>query len=788
MISNYVKVAARGMLRHKGFSLINLAGLSLGMATTLSILLWVADELSYDRFHVNCQQIYRVTEDQVNADGEPFPVAVTPEPLGPGLKADFPEVLDYTRIMAASRTVVAHGETTFYDDGLVFADPSLLTLFTFPLVKGDPKTVLSDMHSIVISETAARKYFGSEDPVGQTLRIFNAVDFVVSGVARDVPRNSHLQFNLLGAFDILLNEFGVTGGWSNNSFYTYVQLHPGADAAKLGAQIRKYLPTKNRGSAVQLNLQPLEDIHLRSAYAIDLRGATHDRSRNMYILVIVAFLVLLTACINFMNLTTARSGLRSKEVGLRKAVGAGRPELMRQFFGESLLLAAISGAIALVIVRLFLPLFNTATGKSISAAVLTSPAALIVLAGMILVTGLVAGIYPALVMSAFKPAAIFRGESFTGSRSAMFRKALVVLQFSLSTAFIVGSFIVAHQVRYMEKSDTGYDRNGIIYFRMRQGIKESYAAFRNDLLQTPGVLSVAASSDIPTYTVHSSWGFEWEGMSPRDRMLMHSFSVDHDYIRTLGMEMAAGRGFSPRFPTDTGAYVVNEAAVRAMGVRDPIGKSVSLWGNPGRIIGVVKDFHYKSFHNSIEPLVLRIDPQDDTYALVRVSAERLAGSLAAIGRIHDRYNPGYPFEYKFLDESLGALYETDRRFGTIAEMFTWLAVFISCLGLFGLASFSIERRTKEIGVRKVLGARISGIAALLAKDFLRWVALSNLIALPVAYYGMSRWLSSYAYRDAIPAWAFVAAVGLSLGIALLTISYHCLRAATSKPVNALRYE
>jgi putative ABC transport system permease protein len=788
MIQNYTVIALRNVRKHKAYSLVNVAGLGIGIAVSLFIFLWIRDEVSFDRFHADYRNIYRLTEDQKNADGTIFPVAVTPELLGPGLKEDFPEVLEYARFRPIGRILVASGEKQFYESGLTFADPSFLRMFSFPLVKGDPATALAGLESVVITESTARKYFGNEDPVGRTLRLADAMDLQVTGVLRDIPRNSHLRFAILGNFGFVQEKLGFGRGWWNNDYYTYVQLAPNANLARLSPVVSKYLTKIAPEATISVRLQPLRDIHLRSSYAIDLDGASQIRAQYIQIFAGIALVVLLIACINYMNLATARAGLRSREVGVRKVVGASRPEIMRQFFGESLLFAAVSCLAAAGLVRLLLPEFNGLTGKAVAPAVLADPTIIVFLAGTALVAGLTSGIYPAFFLSAFKPASIFRGGSLSGTRSALFRKSLVVLQFALSTAFIAGTLVVASQIRYMQTRNLGYDKDAVVHFRIRGDLRRNCQAFKEELSRTAGILGVTSSSDIPTYTVHSTTAFSWQGETPGDYLLVHQFSVGYDYFETLGMKMAEGRSFSRQFPSDKEAFIVNETAARRMGYKEALGKWVSLYGRKGPIIGVVKDFNFKSLHTPVEPLVLRIEPGRDSYVLVKLRSRNLAAGLETIRRVHAKYNPRHPLEYEFLDDSLGELYRSDRRFGAIVGIFTGLAIFISALGLFGLASFLIERRTKEIGIRKILGADMGRIVALLSGDFLRWVALANLIAVPPAAFSMSRWLRSFAYRTSLSPWVFVGAAGLTIGIAMLTISVHCYRAAASNPAESLRFE
>jgi putative ABC transport system permease protein len=788
MIKNYAVVALRNFRKHRSYSLINIAGLAIGMAVTVFIFLWIRDELSYDRFHAGARDIYRLTEDQRGADGSIFPVAVTPELLGPGLKADFPEVREFVRVRPLGRNLMANGDRRFLEGGLIFADPSFFAVFSFPLVKGDPATALASPDAMIITESAGRKYFGTEDPMGRTLRFLDMFDFKVTGVARDVPRNSHLQFALVGNFEFVMKQLGYGGGWWNNNFYTYIRLVPGADPARLAEPVHDYFQKISPRSTTFLRLQPLVDIRLRSHYAIDIGGASQVRAQDVQIFAVVAFLVLLIACINYMNLATARSGLRSREVGVRKVVGAGRPEIIRQFFGEAFLFATVAGLVAAGLLRLLLAPFNGLTGKAVAPAELAAAPVLLFLAGSVVFAGLLSGIYPALFLSSFRPVSIFRGASLTGTRSALFRKSLVVVQFALSTVFIAGTLVIGSQIRYMRTKDLGYKSDAVVHFRIRGALAQNYQAFKDDLARTAGILGVTASSDIPTYTVHSTTDFSWEGKAAGDYLLVHQFSVDYDYFETLGMTMAAGRSFSRDFPTDRDAFIVNETAAKRMDLKEPIGKWVALYSRKGPIVGVVKDFNFKSLHAAVEPLVLRIEPERNAYVMVKMRYAGTAAGLETIGRLHAKYNPNHPFEYEFLDESVGELYRSDRRFGAIVGAFTGLAIFISALGLFGLASFLIERRTKEIGIRKILGAETGGLVVLLSKDFLQWVALANVIAMPIVLAAMNSWLRSFAYRTSVSAWPFAAAGALALGVAMLTISLHCFRAASANPTGSLRYE
>jgi putative ABC transport system permease protein len=789
MFGNYFKVALRNILRHKGFSIINMFGLAVGMAVCILILLWVWDETSYDRFHENIDELYRVVEHQNYTSGSMFPVAVTPEPIGPALKDDYPEVLEFARLRVFRNVLVEYKDSAFFEDGICLADPSLLDMFDFPLLEGNKESVLPGPESIVLSERMAKKYFRNEDPLGKTIAFFNGVDMVVSGVMKDIPRNSHLQFDFLGHFDFIQKNFGWGRGWHNNNYYTYVLLQKNSDVERLGAEVFEYFQKIGQESGTKFLLQPVKDIHLRSYFAIDIYGATQNRAIYVYVFSVVALIVILIACINFMNLSTARSAIRAKEVGMRKVVGGMRPDIIRQFFGESILFACLAAVCAAVLVKVFLPAFNNLTGKALVFSLFSDVRILLFFVGIALVTGLISGIYPALFISAFQPVKVLKGGSASGFRGTFLRKALVVFQFSLSIVFIAGTLIVSSQLRYVRNRNLGFNKEHIINFTMGGFLGDRYQAFKDELLQSPNIVGVTKSSDRLTYTVHSTGAFHWEGRNPDDHMLVHQFSIDHDYVKTLGMEIVAGRDLSREFPSDaTSSFLVNETLAGLLGYEDPIGKAVTLYNRKGPIVGVIKDFNYKSAHKKIEPLILRIEPERDRIVYVRIAGGDVPRTLAAIEETYKKHVPELPFSFAFLDESLESLYQSDRRTGRIFSYFTILAIFISCLGLFALASFMIELRTKEIGVRKVMGATLPRITVLLTKDFLKWIAAAIVIALPTAYFAMQVWLNNFAYRTAISVWTFVLAASAALAVALATISYQSIKSARANPADCLRYE
>jgi len=789
MLKNYLKIILRNIRKHKVYSFINITGLSIGMACCILILFWVQDELSYDRFHNNIDELHRVVQHQHYSDGALFPVAVTPEPMGPAFKAEYPEILEYTRFRPFGSVLIEHKDNAYYEKGFGFADSSFFRMFTFAFIQGDPRTALNGLNSVVITQQMANKYFGDDDPLGKTLTLNNQVDFMVTGVIEKVPPNSHLQFDFMGSFSRLFSDLGWSGGWWNNSYYTYVQVVKDCDIPSINSKIFEYLKKINERSSAKFFLQPVKDIHLYSSYAIDLEG--HSESKSVYVTIfsMIAGFVLLIGCINFMNLTTARSANRAKEIGLRKVVGAKRMDLMKQFFGESMLLTLIALLIAIILVWLALPAFNELSGKQVGFGLFNHPKIIFGLVIIVLTTGVVSGSYPAIFLSSLQPVKTFKDASRSGTMGSHLRKGLVVLQFSLSIILIMGALTVYHQLDFMQNKKLGYDQDHILHFRKRGNLNSQYESFKNELSQNPNILGVTTSSDLPTYTVHSTSAIAWEGKGPDDRVLMHRFSVDHDYIKTFGIEMIEGRDFSKEITTDTEAgYVVNEEAVKQMGLDSPIGKRFTLYNFEGQIIGVMKNFHFKSLHVKIEPLVLKIRPSWDRYVFVRVRSEDMSSNIKFIEKVHQRFNTDYPFEFTFLEDTIDRLYREERRISRVVQYFTCLALFISCIGLFGLAAFMAEQRTKEIGIRKVLGSSVSGIVLILSKAFAKWVLVANVLAWPTAYFLLNRWLQNFAYRTSLPWWIFFLSGWIALMVALVTVSYQSIRASLVNPVEALKYE
>ena len=785
MLKNYLKVILRNIRKHKGYSFINITGLAIGMACCLLISIWVLDELSYDRFHTNAPQLYRVEEDQ-QYSGRVFHVTVTPHPLAPALIEEIPEILDATRYVWSGGLLFRYGEKAFFEYSIRAVDPSFFQMFTFPLIKGDKNRALESAYSIVINEDIAEKYFGMEDPLGKVITINNTHEFTVDGVIQSVPHNSILQFEVLIPY-AFLEKIGRTNlEFGSNSIGTYVQLRPNATMDQVNAKISGFIKAKVPDSATELVLKPLTRIHLHSywGYEKDVGAIQY-----VYMFSIIALFVLLIACINFMNLSTARSSNRAKEVGMRKVVGALKSHLIRQFYGESVVFAFIALILAVIIVTVMLPIFSDFADKDLSWNVGGIVTILIGLTAITFFTGLVAGSYPALFLSAFQPVKVIRGALKSGAASSWFRKILVVVQFSLSILLVIGTVVVYQQLTYMKNKRLGWDKEHLVYIPLRDDVRKVYDTLKTELVKDPHVLNVTASSQLPSNIGSNSSNFNWEGKDPNFTTLIGNNSVDFDFIETLKIEMKEGRSFSKEYSSDASSgFVINEEVAKLMGRESVVGESCMFFGREGTIIGVTRNWHYQPVRNEIEPLAIYIEPEWNRVMLIRIPTGNISESIKSIETVWKRVIPTYPFEYYFLDENFDEMYRTEESIGTLLKYFTVLAVFVACLGLFGLASFTSEQRTKEIGIRKVLGANVSNITLLLCREFFLLVLVSNIIAWPVAYFLMKGWLQKYAYRTSLSVFIFVAAMGIALMVAFLSVSFQAIRAATANPVDSLRYE
>ena len=793
MLKNYLKIAFRNLWRHRVFSFINIMGLTVGMAACFLIFLYIRFELSYDSFHTKADRIYRVVSDiktpteVINAGG---PSWAAP----PNIKDEFAEVESFVRT-TSDNLLIRKGDVKFQEENALWADSSLFKIFDFKLLKGNPQTALKEPFSVVFSETSAKKYFGDKDPMGQTLMITGeGLAATVTGVMKDIPENSQIKADMVLSMTTITKQWNksLDSQWGNYGAQAYILLKPGTNAKNLQSKFPAFLERRN-GTEMKksqmyatLLLEPLRDVYLRSTR----NGSKTGNINNVYIFAIVAIFILLIACINFVNLTTARSAERAKEVGIRKVVGAAKTQLARQFIGESIIICLIAFILAVLLSAIFLPSFNQLAGKTISDGIFQHGQYVFYLFIAAIAIGLLAGIYPAFVLSSFKPVIVLKGRFATGNRGILLRKGLVVAQFSISVALIIGTIVVYNQMNYMRSRDLGFSKDQMMV--MDTNGDPGKEAFRQAITSIPAVKATAMSSSVPGSGNPGAYSEIENKKGELQIANLDLYYVDFDYIPLFKIKMAAGRPFSKDFMTDTTqAMVLNEAAVKMFGYSSPqqaIGKRFKQWGREGKIIGVTKDFHFRALQEPIKPLSMRIEPGGSNLVSVNVAAANLPATIAAIENKWKTLIPNRPFSYFFLDEYFNKQYRGEERFGKLFLNFAILAIFISCLGLLGLASYSTMQRTKEIGIRKVMGASVKGIINLLSKEFLTLVVLSFFIAMPVAWYFMHAWLKDFAYRTDISWWVFVLAGILALLIAITTVSFQAIKAAIANPVKSLRTE
>jgi putative ABC transport system permease protein len=784
MFKNYFKTAFRALKRHRAYSILNIVGLAAGITCALLIWLWVQDELGFDKFHKNAKTLYRVEREGQNPS--------TPYPMAPAIKAEIPEVANVTRTGNPGTVLVQAGERSFYENTIRAVDPAFLTMFTFPLVRGDAAAVLSNPFSIVISWDMADKYFPGRDPIGQSLTANKEFVFTVTGVMKNPPTNSSLRPHFLVSVDRMDDLRNTRSYWKNinrwdlGAFQTWVELRNPATAASVGEKITAIYNSHTQWAQGPRKLMPLVEIRLA-------------QSRSQVLLFSgLALFVLLVACINFMNLATARATSRAKEIGLRKVVGAFRKHIIAQFYGETFLTTLLAVLAAAVLFIVLFPAFQRIAGKEIGlGAVLNWRFGLGILT-VILLTGFFAGSYPALLLSALHPAKTLKGEWRAGRRAASFRKILVVFQFALSAFLLISTGIISRQVNYMRTMNVGYDKDNLITVALQDDTAKTYATLKNELREETLIAGVTASFQLPTDNGMQETGTRWEGIDLKTNPYVFYDAVDYDYAETLGLGLAAGRSFSRTFGSDEGgAFLVNERQVKQMklaSAEEALGKTLSSWGKTGPIVGVLKDYHFQSAQNVIEPQVIfcRGDQWGGrnklSYAMFRLKGGLIREGLSRIHAAWTRVNPGHPFDYRFFDEAFDTMYRSDERLGTMIKYFALMAVLIAGLGLIGLASFTAAQRTKEIGVRKVLGASSPRIAGLLVKEFLVWVSAANILAWPAAFFIMNKWLEKYAFRPGFGWWLFLAAAGASLAVAIVAVGYQAFRAALANPVESLKYE
>ena len=810
MFKNYLKMAWRNLVKHKFISFINLFGLTVGLTCCLLITAYVLYETSYDKYNKNANRIYRVTRTFNNRDGVvSLRLSTVAPPFGPLLQSYFPDIQKITRLLPNGRTPIKYEEKLFNENNVFFADEHLFDVFTVKVKSGNPQKALTDPFTVMFSESMAKKYFGNADPINKTVRVNNQFDLRVTGIFESFPSNAHVHPEVLLSFNTLRDssvygERQLQTNFGNNSFFTYLLLPENYPADKIEKQLPTFLdqrvhfpgaPADFKTSAVtQLGLQRLPDIHLHSH--TDYEAEENGDIKRVYIFSAIALIILLIACINYMNLSTARSTLRAREIGIRKVTGATRSELIFQFLSESVLISWLSMLLAFGATALVIPWLNSLSGLQLSINLLLEWKWITAILLVPVLVGIVSGIYPALFMSSFQPVKTLKGLFKVGGKSISFRQGLVVIQFAISIVLIITTAIVFQQLHYMQQTALGYNKDHVIVMPYNIGTAGQYESFRNTLLSKAGVKSMGRSSRIPTGRLLDSQNaavVDSDTLQPINTELKY-LAIDHDFVSTYGLQLAAGREFSRSYATDTSNYLINETVAKTLNwkINEAVGKPFSYGGTRGRIIGVVKDFHFESMRQKIAPIVFVLPKPDQNNFFNQLSIKIDGGNInSTIQSIENTWKatvPGAPFEYTFLDENFGRQYQSEQRQGKLFTIFACLAIFIACLGLLGLSAFAITQRIKEIGIRKVLGASSGNIVTLISKDFLKLVTIAAIIAFPIAWYVMNKWLADFAYRISISWWIFLVAGIIAALVALLTVGIQALKAAMNNPVKSLRTE
>lgn len=786
MFKNYIKTAWRNLVRNKFYSIINIAGLTMGLAIGILILLWVQDELSFDSFHKNASNIYRM--ELFGGTGASKQIwSVTVAPMGPLAKQELPVVQNQVRLTNNwFFSLFKYQDKVFNEEGVGFADPTLFTVFDFPLREGNTTKPFANDNSVVITRKTAKRYFGNEEALGKVIVADNKENFTVSGVIDDFPLNSSIHYDMIMPMSYhvkyMLTNFktDLNHDFGNYSYETYLQLKPGTPLKQLSADLNKvHLKNRPEDTDADYLLLPATKMHLYNADGTD-KGISTVR-----IFIVIALVILVIACINYVNLSTARAMLRAKEISMRKIIGAAKMQLFMQFVVETALLFLLSSALAILVIYNLMPAFNNIAGKQLVFN-LADHHIWFVIAGTIAATLILSSIYPALLLSSFEPLKALKGKISNGIGDVLFRKILVVVQFTFSVVLIIGTIVITGQLNYIRSKDLGYDKSHVFAFWMRD-MKDHYDAVKAELLKQPGVEAVTRSTGNIVHNGGISGDTDWDGKAVGQTFIVHPQGIDKDFISFFKMKMAAGRSFDGSV-SDSAHYILNEAAIKELGMTNPIGKRFRLRKTEGTIVGVVKDFHFASMREKIGPTVFFYAP--DTYASIYIKTTNngATNAIAAAEKQFKQYNGQFPFGYTFLDEVFNNLYQGEQREGTLFNYFAGIAIFISCLGLFGLAAFTAQVRTREIGVRKVLGATVTNVVTLLAKDFIKLVLIAIVVAFPIAWLAMSHWLDAFAYRVGISWTTFVLAAGIAVLIAFVTISFQSVKAALSNPVDSLRRE
>ena len=787
MLKNYFKTTFRNLWKNKGYSILNIGGLAIGIACAALIFLWVEDELTFNHYFSNRDNLYKV-KDRQTYDGTTFVFDATPGPLANGMKAEIPGIKRTARTTWGNQSLFSLDDKNIYEQGR-YVDPDFLLMFQLRFIGGNAATAFSDLYSVVISKTMADKFFGSTNVVGKSLKVDNKQDYTISGVFEDLPENVSFKFDWLSPFKIYEDKNPWLQNWGSNGIVTYAELQPNANVNSINKRLYGYIREKQNEASARMSVYPMNRWRLYDDY--DANGIEKPgRIKYVNLFSLIAWIILIIACINFMNLSTARSEQRAREVGVRKVIGAGKGRLITQFISESIFMSLVAAVLAVGIIFISLPAFNSLVEKQLSVNI-TNPFHLVALLAIALICGLIAGSYPAFYLSSFKPVFVLKGIKVKGNNSAGFiRKGLVVLQFSISVILIVCTILIYQQINHVKDRDLGYDKQNLVNVSLRGTMKEHFNAIKNDL-QSTGVVENAAISDNRVLQLGSNTGdYTWQGKDPDKQVLITIEGVSPGYINTMGIHLQQGRDFYPDMKSDSNNIIINQSLAKILDKKNVVGSIISRdGGQQYTVVGVIKDFVYNNMYASPAPLILFPDTSTNNFLSVRLKAgANLHNALAKIENVIKSNNPGYPFEYNFIDEQFDKLFKTETLIGKLAGVFSILAIFISCLGLFGLAAYTAEKRTKEIGIRKVLGASVKGLAALLSKEFLQLVAISCLIAFPVSWWVMKNWLNSYEYRIAINWDVFIAAGLLALLIALLTVSFQAIKAAIANPIKSLRTE
>jgi len=800
MLKNYIKTAFRSLLKNKGFTFINVLGLALGLATCLLIVFYVFDELSYDRYNTKANRIYRVNMD-MKYGGNTSSFAIAPPPLSTAIGTNFPEVETTTRIIKSEGTRIRKGNENVIEDKVAYADPSVFSVFTLPMLSGDPKTALAEPNTMVISESAAQKYFNSTDVVGKYLHLVSeTADFKITGVIRNMPAQSHFNFDYFLSMSSLASS--KDQNWNNFAFSTYILFKQPGDHENFTAKLNKlfyqhfgaanYAQLQKSGNYIKMNLTPLTDIHLKSNRQYEL--STNSSITYVYIFGGIALFVLLIACINFMNLSTARSANRAREVGVRKVLGSSRKSLIAQFISESLMVTLFATIIAVLAAWALLPLFNQISGKQLALSAQLLGWLIPSLLVMIVVVGVLAGSYPAFYLSGFKPIHVLKGKLSIGFKGSHFRNFLVVMQFSISIFLIIGTLVIYNQLNYIQHKDLGFNRSQVLVIKYVD-VLDNAKTLKQEIKQLPGIANATLSGFTPTGSLRAPDAvFTNKTPDAKNALFTEIWPVDEDYLNTMGMKLSTGRNFSNQLTSDSSTVIINETAARMLGfAKDPLNKKLYRVDGPGKpvkeysVIGVVKDFNFSSLRDNITPVVMLLG--NDKGALsVRIDAKNMVPYVAKIENTWNTLSPNQHFQYSFMDEDFDAAYRFEQRTGKLFLSFTVFALIIACLGLFGLAAYAAEQRNKEIGIRKVLGASLSTVIALLSKDFIKLVLISIAIATPLAWLAMHKWLEGFAYRQNIQWWVLVVTGLGAILIAFITISFQAVKAALVNPVESLRSE